>query len=32
MFRHGFSENLFLPGVLMLDAAPIDLSALTAGD
>ncbi len=32
MFRHGFSENLFLPGVLMLDAAPIDLSALTAED
>ena len=24
MFRHGFSENLFLPGVLMLDASPID--------
>ena len=23
MFRHGFSENLFLPGVLMLDASPL---------
>ena len=28
MFRHGFSENLFLPGVQMLDAGPIDLSRL----
>lgn len=32
MFRHGFSENLFMPGVLMLDAAPIDLSGLTSED
>ena len=28
MFRHGFCANLFLPGVLMLDASPIDLSRL----
>lgn len=32
MFRHGFSENLFLPGVLMLDASPIDLSRLNPDD
>jgi hypothetical protein len=29
MFRHGFSENLFLPGVQMLDAGPIDLARLS---
>jgi hypothetical protein len=28
MFRHGFCENLFLPGVQMLDSGPIDLSKL----
>ena len=28
MFRHGFCENLYLPGVLMLDSGPIDLSRL----
>ena len=32
MFRHGFSENLYLPGVLMLDASPIDLSRLNQDD
>ena len=32
MFRHGFSENLYLPGVLMLDASPIDLSRLNQED
>ena len=32
MFRHGFSENLYLPGVLMLDASPIDLSQLNQED
>ena len=32
MFRHGFSENLFLPGVLMLDASPIDLTRLNQDD
>lgn len=29
MFRHGFCENLFMPGVLMLDSGPIDLERLT---
>jgi len=28
MFRHGFCENLFMPGVQMLDSGPIDLSRL----
>ena len=28
MFRHGFCENLYLPGVQMLDSGPIDLSKL----
>jgi transposase-like protein len=28
MFRHGFCDNLYMPGVLMLDAGPIDLSRL----
>ena len=28
MFRHGFCENLYLPGVLMLDSGPIDLNRL----
>lgn len=32
MFRHGFSQNLYLPGVLMLDASPIDLSRLNQDD
>ena len=30
VFRHSFSENLFLPGVLMLDASPLDLTDLDA--
>ena len=29
VFRHGFCENLYLPGVLMLDASPLDLSRLS---
>ena len=29
VFRHGFSENLYMPGVTMLDASPLDLSELT---
>lgn len=28
VFRHGFSENLYMPGVLMLDASPVDLNRL----
>ena len=28
MFRHGFCENLYLPGVLMLDSGSIDLTRL----
>lgn len=32
MFRHGYCENLFLPGVLMLDSSPIDLSRLQADE
>ena len=27
VYRHGFSENLYIPGVTMLDASPLDLSA-----
>lgn len=29
VFRHGFSDNLYLPGVLMLDASPLDLTRLS---
>jgi hypothetical protein len=32
MFRHGFCENLYMPGVLMLDSGPIDLSRLNADE
>lgn len=28
VFRHGFSENLYMAGVTMLDASPLDLSDL----
>ena len=28
VFRHGFSENLYMPGVLMLDSSPVDLDRL----
>ena len=28
VFRHGFSENLYMAGVTMLDAGPLDLSKL----
>ncbi|MCH1540450.1 MAG: C15orf41 family protein [Candidatus Poseidonia sp.] len=28
VYRHGFSENLFIPGVSMLDAGPLDLTKL----
>ena len=28
VFRHGFSENLYMAGVTMLDASPLDLSEL----
>ena len=28
VFRHGFSENLYMAGVTMLDASPLDLSGL----
>jgi len=27
VFRHGFCENLFIPGVLMLDAGPLQLDS-----
>jgi hypothetical protein len=30
MFRHGFCENLFMPGVQMLDSGPIDLARLNS--
>ena len=29
VYRHGFSENLFIPGCLMLDAGVLDLSAMS---
>ena len=29
VYRHGFSENLFIPGCLMLDAGVLDLSRMT---
>ena len=29
VYRHGFSENLFIPGCLMLDAENLDLSRMT---
>ena len=32
MFRHGFCENLYMPGVLMLDSGPIDLQRLSPDD
>jgi len=28
VFRHGFSENLYMPGVLMLDSSQVDLTRL----
>ena len=28
IFRHGFSENLHLPGVILLDQGPLDLDSL----
>ena len=28
VFRHGFSENLYMAGVTMLDASPLDLTEL----
>ena len=28
VFRHGFSENLYMAGVTMLDASPLDLTSL----
>ena len=28
VYRHGFSENLFIPGCLMLDAGNLDLSKM----
>lgn len=30
IFRHGFCENLYLPGVLMLDSGSIDMSRLNS--
>lgn len=29
VYRHGFSENLFIPGCLMLDAGVLDLSCMS---
>lgn len=29
VYRHGFSENLFMPGCTLLDASPLDLSDLS---
>ena len=31
VYRHGFSENLFIPGCTMLDAGVLDLSKLGSG-
>tara|TARA_X000001036_G_scaffold83940_1_gene75983 strand:+ start:2941 stop:3978 length:1038 start_codon:yes stop_codon:yes gene_type:complete len=31
VYRHGFSENLYIPGVTMLDASPLDLSVFDEG-
>ena len=28
VYRHGFSENLFIPGCTLLDANALDLSSL----
>ena len=28
IFRHGFSENLHLPGVILLDQGPLNLDSL----
>jgi hypothetical protein len=29
VYRHGFSENLCMPGCTLLDASPLDLSDLS---
>ena len=32
VYRHGFSENLFMPGCTLLDASVLDLSAFDSND